>query len=232
MLAVFFGTDRAALRDGAAAFLAKNVPHVSAESVDDTTYEHGKLASLANTQSLFGGIEAYILDTPSNDTEFETEVTENLAEFEVSPHVFVVLESRLLAAAKKKYERHATVVEEYVAEKIEQFNAFALAEAVAKRDKKGLWVLLQEAKMAGLRAEEIIGMLWWQLKTLRLAAMTDSSAEAGLKDYPYKKAKGALRHFKSGEVESLSNSLLTLYHDGHQGKADMELKLEEWALSL
>jgi hypothetical protein len=75
-------------------------------------------------------------------------------------------------------------------------------------------------------------MLWWQLKTLRLAAVTDSPSEAGLKDYPYKKAKGALRHFKPGEVESLSNSLLTLYHEGHQGKADMELRLEEWALSL
>ena len=232
MLAVFYGTDRGATRDKAALFLNKNVPNVAADSIDAMSYTPGQLPSLAESQSLFGGVEAYILDTPSTDSEFETEVTEHLANFAASPNVFVVLESRLLAAAKKKYEKHATESNESNAEKAERFNAFSLAEALAKRDKKNLWVLLQEAKMAGLRPEEIVGVLWWQLKAIRLAAVTSSAAEAGMKDYPYKKAKAALKKFTPEELGNISQSLLVLYHESHQGIADMDVRLEEWALSI
>ena len=91
-------------------------------------------------------------------------------------------------------------------------------------------MLLQEANAASLRPEEIIGMLWWQLKALRLAKITRTAEEAGMKEYPYKKAKQSLGLFKDGEVEQLSHSLLELYHDAHQGKRDMDLALEEWVL--
>jgi hypothetical protein len=82
----------------------------------------------------------------------------------------------------------------------------------------------------GLSAEEIIGTLWWQLKTLRLAMLTKSAEEAGVKDFPYNKAKRALKNFKDGEIETLSLRLLNLYHDGHAGKCDIDLALEEWVL--
>lgn len=232
MLAVFYGTDRTEVRNAASGFLAKNAKNVGAESIDNTNYLSGELATLIDSQSLFGGTEAYILDTPSTDTEFETEVTEHLSGMADSANVFVVMESSLLAAVRRKYERHALELEEFVADKAERFNAFALAEALSKRDKKNLWVLLQEAKLAGLRPEEIVGVLWWQLKALQLAAKTSSPNEAGLKDYPYKKAKQSLRNFKDGELQKLSQSLIVLYHEAHQGISDMDLKLEEWALSI
>jgi hypothetical protein len=91
-------------------------------------------------------------------------------------------------------------------------------------------VLLNQAQAAGSRPEEIIGILWWQLKALRLAKLTRTPDEAGMKDFPYKKAQQALRNFKEGEVDLLSHSLLELYHDAHQGKRDMSLALEEWVL--
>lgn len=232
MLAIFYGTDRGATRDKAGIFLSKNVPHVAADTIDATNYRPGQLASLAEAQSLFGGVEAYILDTPSTDSEFETEVTEHLSNFAASDNVFVVLESRLLAAQKKQYEKHAAETAESNAEKAERFNSFSLAEALAKRDKKNLWVLLQEARLAGLRPEEIIGMLWWQLKAIRLAALTKSAAEAGMKDYPYQKAKSALNKYKLEEAAALAGSLLSLYHQAHQGRADIDLQLEAWCLSI
>ena len=101
-----------------------------------------------------------------------------------------------------------------------------------KRIKKNLWMLLQEARLAGLRPEEIAGMLWWQLKAMRIAAVSSSAVEAGMKEYPFKKASGALRNFSEGEIELLSKGLLSLYHEGHQGLRDMELALEEWVLTV
>jgi DNA polymerase III delta subunit len=232
MLGIFFGTDRKTVRDEAANFLSTAVPHVAADTIDATNYQPGQLPNLASAQSLFGGVEAYILDTPSADSEFETEVQEHLAQLAASENVFVILESRLLVAAKKKYEKHAETTKECNAEKADRFNAFSLAEALAKRDKKNLWVLLQEAQLAGLRPEEIVGMLWWQLKAIRLAGLTRSAEEAGMKEYPYRKAKSALNKYQPEEAALLASSLLSLYHQSHQGKADMDLQLENWCLSI
>ena len=228
MLFVFYGTDRTAIRNAAHDVAEKT--GVELTVIDETTYSEGGVASAVGANSLFGGVECFLLDTPSEIDEFEVEVLSSLKEMAESANTFIVLESTLLADAKKKYGKYATTIEEFTANKAERFNSFAIAEALAKKDKRNMWVLLQQARSAGLRDEEIIGMLWWQLKALRLAKLTNSPDEAGMKDYPYKKAKQALRDFKDDEVEGLSRSLLELYHLAHQGKRDMDLALEEWVL--
>ena len=227
MLFVFFGTDRTAVRD--AAHKESEKLGVSPIVIDETTYNFGAVSSAVGASSLFGGVECFLLDTPSDIEDFEKEVYGALSEMASSQNVFIVMERALLADAKKKYSTYVVPLE-FSADKVERFNSFAIAEALAKKDKRNMWVLLQQARAAGLRDEEIIGMLWWQLKALRLAKVTGSPEEAGMKDYPYKKAKQALREFKTGEVEALSRSLLELYHLAHQGKRDMDLALEEWVL--
>lgn len=112
------------------------------------------------------------------------------------------------------------------------FNTFAMADALARKDKKSLWVLLQNARHHNVSAEEIIGTLFWQLKSLRLAAETSSALEAGMKPFMYTKAKSALGKFAPGELTTLSRTLLSLYHDGHSGKRDIDLALEKFLLTL
>lgn len=155
-----------------------------------------------------------------------------LAELAESSNTFVLLEGPLLAAAKKRLNNHAAEMSEYAAEKQVRFNAFSLAEALAVKDKRTLWVRLQEARLAGMREEELIGILWWQLKSLRLAAVTNSPAEAGMKQFPYNKAKRALGCFAPQEVQQLSQSLLEVYHAGHAGVRSLDVALERWVLTL
>jgi hypothetical protein len=145
---------------------------------------------------------------------------------------FVLIEGPLVAATKKVFFKHAAVMEEIKAPAKEKDNPFALAEALAQRDKKTLWLLLQTARTQGSTDEELVGLLWWQLKALRLAACTASAAEAGMSDFPYDKAKRSLRNFKPGELEALASTLLTLYHDGHGGVRDLALGLEAWVLTV
>ena len=230
MLYVFYGTDRTAVRDAAKKHTVTYGANVT--TVDDVSFAPGEVASSVGAVSLFGGSECFLLDTPSNDDEFFTEVKSHLGDMAESGNTFVIIEGPLLAEAKRVYSKYASAMEEFAAEKAERFNSFAIAEALAKKDKKQLWVLLQESRRAGLRDEEIIGMLWWQLKALRLSKVTSSPDEAGMKDYPYKKAKQSLRNFKDGEVEQLSRSLLELYHLAHQGMRDMDVALEEWVLGV
>ncbi len=230
MLNVFYGTNRTKVRD--AAYKIIESQDVRPTIIDETTYFEGVVTGAVGTASLFGGVEYFLLDTPSGNTEFEAEVLESLSALTASSNVFIVLEGGLLAEFKKKYTKHANSIEEFTTEKTERFNPFSLAEALARKDKKQLWVLLQQARLQQIREEELVGILWWQLKTLRLATLTPSAEAAGLKEYPYKKAKQSLRNFAPGEIEKLSDTLLVLYHEDHQGGAAMETSLERWVLTV
>jgi DNA polymerase III delta subunit len=230
MLQVFFGTDRTAVYDAAKA--ASEARGVIPTNLDETNYETGAVASLIGAISLFGGMECFIIDTPSSSEEFYTEVSQSLADMAASSNLFIIIEGALLTDPKKKYTKHAEVIEEFQASKEERFNVFLIAEALAKKDKKQMWVLLQTARNLGIRDEETLGIVWWQLKALRLAKLTKSPEDAGMKEYPYKKATQSLRNFKDGEVEQLSRSLLELYHLGHQGKRELDLAFEEWVLKM
>jgi DNA polymerase III delta subunit len=231
MLHLYFGTDSVLIREKAlatATTLAGEGARVT--RIESPQYERGMLASLLGATSLFGEREVYVIDTPSADTDFYTEVVAHSAEMGESRNTFIIIEEALLAAERKKFEKYASVVVEEKKVAGVRFDVFKMAEALCNRDKKSLWVLLTEAKREGLSAEEIIGTLWWQLKSLRLAAVTNTAAEAEMKDYPYNKAKRAVAGFKPGELESLSLGLLQVYHDGHGGIRNIDEGLEEWVL--
>jgi len=226
--------------NGAVAVRKKAFEHIVAleaqglkfERIDSDTFAVGMSAELAESVSLFGEKTVYLLDTPSSDEAFASEVHDSLAMYKESQNVFVIVEEGLLAPAKKVFGKYADTVEEVASEVKERYNAFSMADSLSLKDKKTLWLQLQEAKSAGLSAEEIIGTLWWQLKTLRLAKQTATASEAGMKDFPYNKAKRSLKNFKDGELETLSQSLLSLYHDGHLGKRDIDVALEKWTLTI
>jgi len=233
MLEVYYGNDTELVRRTVherTTSLKKAGVEVS--TIEKDTFVPGILTDAVGATSLFGEALGYVLDTPSDAAEFNAEVTAQLEAMAVSPHVFIVLEGPLLAAAKKPFAKHAETIEEYKKAAAGRFNTFSLAEALAGKQKKQLWLLLQEARLSGAAAEEVIGILWWQLKSLRLAAFTTSAAEAGMKDFPYNKAKRSLPNFKDGEIESLSRSLLVVYHDGHGGKRNIDDALEEWVLKM
>ena len=232
MLSLYFGNDVVNARKAALASVDVliNESEVRFNKIESTQFAPGMLADMLGATSLFGGNELYLIDTPSENTDFYAEVMSMLSEMAQSANHFIIIESTLLAPEKKKFEKHAGVMEEFKKTAETPFNVWAMADALSSRDKKSLWFLLTEAKRSGLVAEEIIGTLWWQLKTLRLAQITNSAAEAGMKDFPYNKAKRSLLKFKDGEVAELSAGLLKVYHEGHGGVRDIDEGLEEWVL--
>ena len=233
MLHLFYGNDTVGVREKAHDFVRSYEDKgVTIERIDTENYTSGVLTDIAGATSLFGSETLYIVDTPSLQKDFYEDVMEHLALLQESPNTFVIIEDALLAPEKKKFTKYAASLEEVKRASAERFNAFGMADSLAKKDKRMLWVQLQEAKRAGLSPEEVIGTLWWQIKSLRLAAKTQSAAEAGMKDFPYNKAKRALANFKEGELETLTQELLTVYHQGHGGKVDISLALEKWVLTI
>lgn len=233
MLAVFFGNDTIKVRQKAYNYAeSKKEDGMEMVGISADKYESGFLLASAMGNSLFGGSTLYVIDTPSEDETLQAEVTDALDQMAASNNIFVIIEGTLLAADKKVFARAASVMDEYKKTADAKFNNFALADALAKRDKKLLWLLLAEARLTGAKDEEVIGILWWQLKTMRLAKLASSAAAAGLKDYPYDKAKRALAKFAPGEVEKISHHLIQVLHDSRLGKVDLDIALERFVLSI
>ena len=233
MLEIYFGNDVVAVRkagfERADALVGNGATLVT---IDHDTYEPGMFADLIEGVSLFGDTYVYVIDTPSLSTDMYADVIAYTEQLNASAHTCIVLEDTLLAAEKKKWQKHASVFEEYKRMGNERFNTFALADTLARKDKKALWLTLNEARMHKIAAEECIGILWWQLKSLLLAAKTDSAEAAGMKSFPYNKAKRSLTHFKDGEVAALAKGLITLQHDARRGIVELDTALEEWVLAL
>ncbi len=233
MLAVFYGNDQIAVRQKAHQYIDSIIQtEQGIVRIEADKYEDGQLFNLGSATVLFGLSPIYLIDTLSANADSYKELLAVVEDLGTSTNTFVIIEKDLLANDKKIFAKHTDKVNEYKKLATKGFNPFTMAEALARRDKKLLWVLLQEAKANNLSAEEIIGILWWQLKTLRLAKLTKSAEEAGVKDFPYSKAKQALRNYKEGEVEEISRKLLKLYHEAHGGLCDMDNSLEEWVLRM
>ncbi len=233
MLYAFYGTDVVGVRKEAHEFLEKyEEKGITIERITAENYVPGSIEDAAGSSSLFWEEQVVVIDTPSGDKEMFEKVFSILPELKESRNIFVIIEEKLLAPEKKKLQKYAEKSEEQTAAKEERFNVFALTDALLRRDKKSLWILLTEAWRNGLSNEEIIGTLYWQVKILRLAEKTSSAEEAGQKPFVYQKAKRALSKFKEGELTQISRDLLAIYHDGHLGKREADVALEKWVLSL
>ncbi|HEU4677160.1 MAG TPA: hypothetical protein VFS75_00385 [Candidatus Paceibacterota bacterium] len=233
MLYAYFGEDTAAVRNEAFRALRRMEKGALVTTVTADTWNAAALSDLAGGASLFGEAQVIVLDTISEGgADAKAELFERLDVLKGSSHNFILIEGSLKADEKKRLAKVAEEAKEMEGEKAERFNAFAMTDALLRKDKKSLWLLLTAAWREGLSNEEIIGVLFWQLKTLRLVAKAKDATDAGLKPFVYGKAKRALSSFTEKELDRLSLSLLSAYHDGHAGRADIATALEAWVLSL
>jgi len=232
MLVVFSGNNTVETRAQARAYiLQEEEAGKSVRTIESDVYQAGELFAAAQGASLFGGVECIVLDTLSENDDASAELLDVLPLLASSPHTFVVIEKKLSADDVKVFSEHADKLTQTKEDAAQRFNAFALADALASKDKKALWMLLLRAQSEGLTPEEIIGTLFWQLKSLRLAKITKTAAEADMKDFPYNKAKRAAAKFTTEELQKLTDSLLIVYHKGHLG-SDIDLTLEKWVLTI
>jgi hypothetical protein len=190
------------------------------------------LKDIPRATSLFRSHEVYMLDTLSDDEVLFEMLVELLPALQDSGNQFVVIEQTLSPKMQKLFAEHAHTAEQFLGKARKPFNIFALSDALCARDKKTLWILLQEALREGKTSEELIGTIFWQLKMLRLGEVTKSALEAGQKPFVYDKAKRALSKYKHGELTELSHELLVLYHKGHMGLCTLSYALEAWVLKL
>lgn len=239
MLYVYYGEDtdvaRKRVQATVGSMLAKNPDALYFRITPEVLGEYD-FDELTGSQALFKSEYVVVLDSLFGSKEGEEVVLANIEKISVAPHPFFVLDGKLLAPARKKLEKHAEKVYEFTpktAPKAESFNTFSLTDALGEKNIKKLWTLFREAKHRGVSDEEIHGILFWMLKSLVLSGKTDSPEEAGMKPYPYNKAKRFLKNFNSAESleGSLARFALLPQHARRRG-TPLEIELERFILSL
>jgi hypothetical protein len=118
----------------------------------------------------------------------------------------------LLAPAKKKYQKHATIEDFSMMEskQVPKVNVFNIADNFSKKDKINAWILYGEAISTGVAPEEISGILFWKIKSMVLTGS---------------------RFFSIDELKNRSSQLVSIYHKSHKGELDFTIGLEQFILS-
>jgi hypothetical protein len=151
-----------------------------------------------------------------------------------SDNIFLIVESEPSQKVVNELYSHAQAVYHFPVKKSgeQEFNVFSLTDALGKRDKKTLWVQFHKARRAGKEPEELHGILFWQVKSMILASSHANAKEAGMKDFPFKKAKEFAGNYTNEELFDLSEKLVTYFHEARRGQGDIATNLERCILEM
>jgi DNA polymerase III delta subunit len=246
MIYLLYGTDtnksRIKLHELIGSLIKKR-PDASHVKVNDETFNAASLDEYIGGMGLFAQKMIVEMDNVFRNKDAKEEVISRLKDIKASDNIFVFLEGELLKGEVTKFEKQAEKIQEFtesvktvslkegMGEKT-KFNIFSLTDALGKRDRKQLWVLYQKAIMNGSVAEEIHGILFWQIKAMLQTAQAENPKDAGLNPYVYQKSGGFLKNYTEQEVKTMASKLVELYHQARRGISDMSVSLERFVLEI
>ena len=247
MIYFYYGTDIESARKKAKitvdSLLSKK-PDATLIKIGDEDLSESKIIELSGSQALFSSKYIVFLYKTFDNKENKEFLLKNLKEIAGSDNIFIFAEGKMDKTALTKIEKNAEKVQEFVKpekslnkkEKLaligEKIDFFEFADALGRRDKRGLWVLYQDALAEQVPAEEVHGIFFWQVKSMLLAKKCKTAEEANMKSFPFEKARGYSRNYKDGELENISSNLISMYHEAHRGNIDFFVALEKFVLEL
>jgi len=237
MLYLIYGDRHEEVRTKASelrAALHKKRPDAELFKLDEQGVTPDRLQELAAGQGLFERKYIVQFDRVMEDANARATILDAAGQLGTSENVFLVVDGPLDKKTLNALTQHAQEVYafEQKRKKQEEFNIFSLTDALGARDKKTLWVEFWKARRAFMEAENIHGVLHWQVKSMLLARARDSAEEVGMKAFPFKKAKEFAGNYSDDELTDLSRRLMTAYHEARRGNGELADNLERVILHL
>jgi len=194
--------------------LLKKKPDASFFKMDAEIFDEARLQEYAGGQGLFESKYIIFLDRLCEKKEIKESFLEHLKTLSESQNIFIVLEGKLDKVSSGKIEKKSEKTQEFLLpeKQKEDYNAFALADAMGKRDRRNTWVLYRKAIDKGEAPEALHGMMFWKVKTMLTAG------------YP-----GA---YSKEELYGLAERLISVYHDARRGVHELETGVEGLLLTL
>ncbi|HEY4503796.1 MAG TPA: hypothetical protein VJJ28_01665 [Candidatus Paceibacterota bacterium] len=212
MIYFYHGTDKEKVRVKSHELidlLKKKKPDVSFFRIDIENFNQNLVEQCIGGQGLFISKSIVLLDRLCEKKEVKEQFLENISEIAESDNIFIILEGKLDKVSISKIEKKAEKSVKFdMIEKSnkEEFNTFALADALGRKDRKNAWVLYRKAIDKGEAPEALHGMLFWKVKTMIL------NSSFGL--------------YKKEELYGLADKLITIYHDSRRGMHELETGVE------
>jgi len=251
MLYLFHGTDTQKSGDKARSLITSlraKRPDAAFVSVTANDWNSSIIEEHLGGQGLFSNKYIIFLNRVTENEEAKENLAAFIPAMNESANIFIVHEGKLNAELKKAFEKSSEkiVVTDLAEAKSSSrfassaagtggrsdFNIFALADAFGSRDSSKVWSIYRQAIDAGIEPENIIGTLFWQVKSMIQAGVAKSATEAGLSPFVFSKAKKYSDNYSGEEIQGLTEKLITIYHDGHRGLRDMEWGLERLMLGV
>ena len=217
MIYFYYGTDIDKARTKSHELvesLQKKKPDASFFKLDSENFNTSQLQEYIGGMGLFSNKYIVFLDRLCEKKEVKEEFIDRLKEIGESENIFIILEGKIDKATATKIEKKAEkfvnfALEEEVAKPV--YNAFALADAFSRKDKKQAWFLYRKSIDAGEAPEALHGMIFWKVKTMILSGFASG--------------------WKEGELLKTAEDLVVLYHDARRGKHELETGLEAFLLN-
>ncbi len=188
-------------------------------------------------QGLFSNKYIILLDRVTENKDVKDILPDYIPAMKESTNIFIVHEGKLnaeLARLFQKYAEKVILCEEVSSDgsfNKKDFSVFALGDALASREPFKAWILYRQAVDKGIGSESILGTLFWQMKSVKVVSQVETAREAGLNPFVFGNCRRFARNFSEKELNGYISDLITLYHDGHRGLADIEIGLEKLVLN-
>lgn len=249
MFYLFYGTESEKARARMHEILEgakKKRPDAEIFRVEGAGFHEGMIDEWTGGMGLFERKMIVVLDKVFENKDAAEALAARAEALAASENMILILEGKIDKKTLGRLEKHAFKAEVYDEKKEaprfgaapaggggNAFNIFFLTDALGARDKKSLWSLYCKSQLSGVVPEEVSGILFWQLKAMRLASPPLADAKStGLNPFVFNKAKTYARNFSSKELDLLSSRLVASYHDAHRGLNDFSVELEKFVLSL
>lgn len=235
MIYFFYGRDRekAKAKSGelVRSFL-KRKPNTSIFKINSENFNPNHFDEFIGGQGLFTRNHVVFFDRVFENEDQGKLIISKIKEVAESPNIFIFLEGKVNKTILAKFEKNAAKVQGFSEELEEKEKKnYSFTDAFGARDKKKLWILYQKELAKGKESEEIHGLLFWQLKTMLLAATCTTGSEAGLHPFVFAKAKQYSKNYGEPALKKLSHDLITIYHHAHRGTYDFPNALEKFILT-
>lgn len=237
MLYVIYGTDthkaRAKLHE-LLELAKKKRPEAELFKITTENWSETQFDELLIAQGLFEQKYTTVLDNLFEKKDIKSYVLDKAKEMKESEQIFLMLESSIDAASLKKFEKFSEKVQEFTKneDKKPNINIFSITDGLVQKDKKKLWVSYIDLLGKGAVAEEVYGILFWQVKNMILASRASSATETGLSPFVYKNALTGARNYKTEDLQKMSGELVDMTHKVRQGEGELEVMIEKWVLEL
>lgn len=239
MIYLFYGNDDIRSRDKYNAvinsLLAKS-PEASLFRLNSENFEIAKLRELTLSQGLFYQKFVVACDNLLSGDEILAEsVLSQLEAIARSDNIFIFLENKAKGETLEKLKEASVKAQEFSSIATNgklSFNIFSFTDAFSARNRSRAWTLYHEALAEGFSSEELFWKLIWATNNMILVKKTKEEKKIKMNPYPLTKTKVAVQKFSVAELENLSASFVSLYHEDYLGTDEFEFKLEKIILSV